>query len=68
MNSRRSRRILRGRRRGEWEREFIRQWLKLRDERKKEHYAKLFEHRRVIAEALEFDRPQTAEEVMGESM
>lgn len=53
---------------GEWEREFIREWLKLRDEKKKEHYARLFEHRRVVAEALEFDRPRTAEEVLGESL
>jgi hypothetical protein len=51
-----------------WEREFIREWLKLRDERKKEKYAQLFEHRRVVAEALEYDRPRTAEEVLGESL
>lgn len=52
----------------QYERDFITEWLKLRDEKKKEHYARLFEQRRVIAEALEFDRPQTAEEVLGESM
>jgi hypothetical protein len=52
----------------QYERDFITEWLKLRDEKKKEHYARLFEQRRVIAEALEFDRPQTAEEVLGESL
>lgn len=52
----------------QYEKDFIEEWLKLRDERKKEHYARLFEQRRVIAEALEYDRPQTAEEVLGESL
>lgn len=52
----------------QYERDFIEAWMKLRDEKKKEHYARLFEQRRVIAEALEYDRPQTAEDVLGESL
>lgn len=51
----------------EYERDFLREWLKLRDEKKKENYARLFEQRRVIAEALEFDRPRTPDEFLGES-
>jgi hypothetical protein len=40
-----------------YEREFIGNWLKLRDE-KREHYRKIFEQRQFYLRSLEFDAPK----------
>lgn len=50
-----------------YERDFIEHWLRLSDQKKKERYAELFGQRRVVAEALEFDRPRTPDEFLGET-
>ena len=42
----------------EWEREFIRLYLQLRDERKAEKYAAIYQQRHAYLHALHFDTPK----------
>ena len=42
----------------EYEKDFIREYLKLRDENKRKKYAEAFEHRRMYLWAREFDSPK----------
>jgi hypothetical protein len=48
----------------EYTKEFLRNWMMLRDEKRREYYKNQFRCREVYLEALHFDRPQTLGEVV----
>lgn len=55
----------------EYERDFIREWIKLRDEKRREDYKKRYEVDMAaysFFEQREFDKPRNAEEVLKESL
>lgn len=41
----------------QWEKDFIREWFKLKNEQKKVKYSEIFEHTRMFFHAREFDTP-----------
>lgn len=43
----------------EYEKDFLREWCKLRDGERRDYYTNAFNQRRVYLEALHYDRPQT---------
>lgn len=47
----------------EYTKDFLRNWMMLRDEKRREYYKNQFRCREVYLEALNFDRPQTLGEV-----
>lgn len=47
----------------EYTKEFLRNWMMLRDEKRREYYKNQFRCREVYLEGLHFDRPQTLDEV-----
>ena len=52
----------------QYEKDFLRSWCQLRDEKRRDHYQRIFEQREAYFEALHYDKPRNAEEVLGESL
>ena len=41
-----------------YERDFIEEWLKLKDEKKRDRYKEFFEHRQIVLHQLHYDTPK----------
>src|ERR1017187_5789977 len=51
-----------------YDKEFLKAWCELRDEKRREPYKRIFQQRESYFEALHFDHPRNAEEVLKESL
>lgn len=48
--------------------EMLRLWCQLKDEQRRVHYANIIHQRLSYFEALHYDKPRNAEEILGESL
>lgn len=52
----------------QYDKDFLRAWCQLRDDKRREHYKRLFQQREAYFESLHYDKPRNAEEVLKESL